>query len=340
MKERNFTIDIMRTLGILLIILAHMNPNQADPVFQIRTFDVPMMIFISGASFFLAGKSEQSYFLYVWSRVKRLVFPVWVFLAFFYLITFLFNIEITRWTLNYNTITTSFKLESGFGYVWIIKVFLIVALLSPIYIMIINKIGGMKTIFLFTLMCLVITFLYFNHPNKTNGLVRFILDDNFIYSISYGLMFVIGYLISSLGKGKISIVFVINISLLVFFCAFYFDNFRMNDYKYPPTIVYISYAIVMSIIIYSILNHLSFNNKSFIYIVNLIAPNTIWIYLWHIPMIFITNAYFGKNYIINLVITVLFSVSMAYFQRVIIEKIALRIKRKNISNFIRLVFTG
>lgn len=341
MKERDFTIDIMRSLGILLIILAHMNPTPSDPLFQIRTFDVPMMIFISGAAFFLAGKTSVNYFSYVWSRVKRLVFPVWVFLAFFYLITFLFNIEITRWTLNYNTITTSFKLESGFGYVWIIKVFLIVALLSPLYVLMINKIGGMKTIFLFTLMCVVITFVYFNYSPKTNRLVKFILGDNFIYSVSYGLMFVIGYLIASLSKQKLSIVFALHIALLVIFCVFYFNSFRINDYKNPPTIVYISYAVFMSITIYSILKYLNLKNKIFILIVNYIAPNTIWIYLWHIPMIFFTKNYFsGYHYILSLVITSVFSIAMAVYQRKFVNWLTLKIKNQWLSKFINQVFTG
>lgn len=341
MKERDFTIDIMRSLGILLIILAHMNPTPSDPLFQIRTFDVPMMVFISGAAFFLAGKTSVNYFSYVWSRIKRLVFPVWVFLAFFYLITFLFNIEITRWTLNYNTITTSFKLESGFGYVWIIKVFLIVALLSPLYVLMVKKIGELKTIFLFTLMCVVITFVYFNHSEKTNGLVNFILDDNFIYSVSYGLMFVIGYLTASLSKKNLSIVFALHIVLLVIFCVFYFNSFRINDYKNPPTIVYISYAVFMSITIYSILKHLNLKNKIFIFIINQIAPNTIWIYLWHIPMIFFTKNYFSSyHYILSLVITSVFSIVMAVYQRKFVNWLTLKIKKQWLSKFINQVFTG
>lgn len=48
--QRNMTVDAMRCFGLLLIILAHVSPP--DTLFQIRTFDVPMMVFISGMSYF------------------------------------------------------------------------------------------------------------------------------------------------------------------------------------------------------------------------------------------------------------------------------------------------
>lgn len=341
MKDRNFTIDIMRSLGILLIILAHMNPTPSDILFQIRTFDVPMMVFISGASFFLAKKTSVNYLSYVWSRIKRLVFPVWIFLFFFYLVTFLFNIKITHWTLNYNTMTSSFKLESGFGYVWIIRVFLIVALLSPLYVLLIKKCGELKTVLLFTLMCVLITFAHFTPPYKDNKFISFILSDYFIHSVSYGLMFVIGYLASSLTTKKLSIIFIIHAALLLFFCVFYFNNFRVNDYKTPPTIIYISYAIIISITIYSSLQHFRLKNKIFALIINNIATNTIWIYLWHIPMIFFTKNYFSNyHYSISLIITSTFSISMAVYQRKLINRITRRIKQSWLSSFVNQVFTG
>ena len=56
--ERSFRLDLMRLLGLLLIIFAHIGPPNA--LFQIRTFDVPMMIFVSGVAYYI---SSPSFFL-------------------------------------------------------------------------------------------------------------------------------------------------------------------------------------------------------------------------------------------------------------------------------------
>lgn len=81
--QRDVTIDILRVCGLLLIMLAHVNPPNL--IFQIRTFDVPMMVFVSGVSYFLSKKADVSYFSYAFSRFKRLVLPVWIFFVFFLL---------------------------------------------------------------------------------------------------------------------------------------------------------------------------------------------------------------------------------------------------------------
>ncbi len=78
--QRNVTIDILRLCGLLLIMLAHVNPPNI--IFQIRTFDVPMMVFVSGVSYYLSKKANVDFFSYAYSRFKRLVLPVWIFYFF------------------------------------------------------------------------------------------------------------------------------------------------------------------------------------------------------------------------------------------------------------------
>jgi len=73
---RNERIDFLRFLGLCMIILAHVDPS--DGLFQLRNFDVPLMVLISGVSFGLSYKGEP-YGSYVWKRVKRLLLPVWIF---------------------------------------------------------------------------------------------------------------------------------------------------------------------------------------------------------------------------------------------------------------------
>lgn len=46
MKQRDSSVDIMRAIGLLCVILAHINPPSL--LLQIRSFDVPLMLFVSG----------------------------------------------------------------------------------------------------------------------------------------------------------------------------------------------------------------------------------------------------------------------------------------------------
>jgi fucose 4-O-acetylase-like acetyltransferase len=54
LNNRDLRIDILRVAGLLLIILAHVSPPFL--LFQFRTFDVPLMVFVSGLSYLAAGK--------------------------------------------------------------------------------------------------------------------------------------------------------------------------------------------------------------------------------------------------------------------------------------------
>ncbi|WP_400262599.1 acyltransferase family protein [Sphingobacterium sp. SG20118] len=139
--ERDKSIDIIRSIGLICIILAHINPPFT--IFQIRNFDVPLMIFISG---YLFGDKNQTFnslndfSSYLWKRFVRLVIPVWLFLSVFYSIQyafpFLFKINYTDFP---DIMISSYMLMDGFGYVWIIRVFLMIAILGPLCSRIIKK---------------------------------------------------------------------------------------------------------------------------------------------------------------------------------------------------------
>lgn len=75
---RDNRIDLLRFIGLAMIILAHVSPP--DIVFQGRNFDVPLMVIVAGLSFQVSYRYE-SYISYLWKRIKRLLFPVWLFLS-------------------------------------------------------------------------------------------------------------------------------------------------------------------------------------------------------------------------------------------------------------------
>lgn len=133
-KTRDGSIDVLRSIGLLCIVLAHVVPP--NWLFQIRNFDVPLMVFISG--YLYAGRANQiqsftSLLDYLGKRFVRLVVPVWIFLSLFYLIQYCFpSVFPINYTLFPDVMRSSYLLLEGFGYVWIIRVFLMMAILGPL----------------------------------------------------------------------------------------------------------------------------------------------------------------------------------------------------------------
>ena len=109
---RDTTIDIMRVIGIMLIILAHVSPPEF--LFQLRTFDVPMMIFISGMSYYVASKKDVKIVPYVKSRFRRLVVPAWIFITLFYITIYVFNPEKF-----YDIKKTSINIKLSSKWIWL-----------------------------------------------------------------------------------------------------------------------------------------------------------------------------------------------------------------------------
>jgi len=129
-RERDIRYDLLRCIALLCIILAHVDPPKW--LFQLRNFDVPLMVVLSGAVFALSPSAATlSYGQYVKKRVLRLAVPVWIFYIIYFaasiLVSVLFHIALpfTR-----SDVIGEF-LFGGDGYSWIIGVFLMVALVAP-----------------------------------------------------------------------------------------------------------------------------------------------------------------------------------------------------------------
>ena len=120
-SHRDTRLDILRGVGLLCIILAHVGPPVL--VMQLRNFDVPLMVLVSGASFSLSRTQKQDYNRYLYSRFLRLVIPTWLFLAFFFGVTFFASFLANRqFPFSVEEVLSSFALMSGIGYVWVIRV--------------------------------------------------------------------------------------------------------------------------------------------------------------------------------------------------------------------------
>lgn len=157
-KIRDYRIDILRSIAIFLIILAHVKPNNF--VFNIRNFDVVMMVFVSGASFSLSSKmnffEKREYFSYVVKRFKRLILPAWTFVTmFFCFFIFVFQINRQEIPFTWKVVVTSYSLISGIGYVWIIRVLFCISILNP-WLSVLNE----KFLNLSKFLCMIIVLIF------------------------------------------------------------------------------------------------------------------------------------------------------------------------------------
>lgn len=284
--KRDIRIDALRALAIILIILAHAKPLAQPPVFlyQIRTFDVPLMAFLMGSSYVLSEQKnkKESFHLYLWKRFKRLVVPAWIFLTFFFVLMWFEYLFSTKdYPFTKDIIVTSYTLESGIGYVWIIRVFFIIAILSPIIYFIAKK---SNTIVKTTMLLIVFLIIQTIFCDVSNGMI-----DGTKESIQNYIVIPFGYCIAAFVGMKASEQDINkNIRLSIIITAFFIltgfsVNFgQLQTFKYPPSAYYLTYGIGMSMILYTILSFKKIEVKiSKLKFLTWLSKYSLELYYWH-----------------------------------------------------------
>ena len=128
---RDISIDILRCIALIGIVVIHCEPESLW-LRQIRNFDVPLMVFLSGVSYTLSIKDENTlidggYLKFVIKRFKRLILPTWIFLGIY---SILFTI-VTHKLIDYQFVLRNAFFYTGW-YVWIIRVFFVISICAPL----------------------------------------------------------------------------------------------------------------------------------------------------------------------------------------------------------------
>ncbi|MBY6198478.1 acyltransferase family protein [Vibrio hangzhouensis] len=302
-STRNNKIDVLRGVALICIFIAHVNPPSV--VFQLRNFDVVLMVFISGVCFsfnFIGGKVEN-YIQSIIKRIKRIVYPVWLFLTLFFIVQFaLMN------TYSLKEVLLSYSLISGIGFVWIFRVFICVSILLPLFIVIENKswFGLGVAILIVNLMPL---------SNK-------IYDVFIIQSVNYTLIAFLGYKLKQLKLSNYQRLFCFLLVCIVLLSFFYL-GVDIQNYKYPPQLLYLLYGILMSIFLYS----LKISGNRYI---EFLGRNSMWLYLWHIPAIQMADG-LSLDFLSSFAFVLFFSVVICKIQIFLVNKF---IANKRVSIFL------
>ena len=317
---------------------AHRPPSL---LFQARNFDVPLMVLVSGISFGIAYKNEP-YGVYVWRRTKRLVFPVWLFLSTYFLV-----MHFTGYPVNLpdrKTIITSYLFLSGIGYVWVIRVFLLVALEAP---------------FIFKLHCLIKRdSIYFLLLSASYACYEILLATDFsisgsvldrcigeivFYAVPYGVIFAIGLRLPKLNRTSVLLFMGVMLVLFLICMTILWERQGLlvptQQFKYPPRVYYLSYGLFAASFIWLCSDWASQVTEGVALgrLLGFLSRNSIWVYLWHIPFIeFIHLEFYVKFPLVVTAATSVTFLQVEFVNRLLIKNInSVKIKEN-----VRTLLTG
>ena len=178
------------------------------------------------------------------------------------------------------------------------RVLFLVAILNPIVLCISKKIKYNSYYFIGLILVYIIYLIIISINTQLDGIAKLIFDNIIVSSIGWGLIASIGIRLKELSKKELYIY--ASIFLLVFICLAFKYNFESTqNYKYPPTMYYISYGVFVSLFLLIILDfkyiYNIFNNR----FVKYISVNSLWVYFWHIIPVYILDIYGSYITIIN-----------------------------------------
>jgi len=282
--KRDPIVDILRATAILLIILAHTNcPTWLT---EFRGFDVVLCVILSGISFRYSSTigKKISYIAYLKKRIKKLLLPTWGIL----LLIFGFSMVINRSFEPFGVVKMieSFLLYDGIGYVWFVRVTLILAVSTPL-VTGLYRFAERKRCHLLVL--LVWASIYYAVLALYNAVILNVYINYYfiylflIYFLGYGIVYYFGYAYQSFQiSGKISLTLIGSVLLTVGF----FMGVTVSGDKYPPGALYLSYGVLWFVVLYEILKHAGVRLCS--RATQYISENSFTIYLLHIiPLLLI-----------------------------------------------------
>lgn len=313
-KARVAYIDTLRCIAILLIILAHVHPPQV--LFELRLFDVVLIVFVSGLSY--SGRQLRMSASYLLHRVLRLLVPLYICLTVLFISAYLLS-PIYDLGYDLNTIVGSYCLVGGINFIWIFRVFLLIAIISPLLSYCDSKLHNVGLWVMSAMGILV-----FSDVLQSLGVGREIkLFEHLVYfTLGYSVVFMAGLKFPQLSikkSGYCTIVFMV-VCLGLIVRNLYNGGRWLGDpfaIKYPPHLIYIVYGLMMSSILYMILSRKQRTNS----LVSFIGMNTNWIYLWHILFVIYLHP-LSLNWYIYYFAVLAGSVSSTYIQVKLVRQYA------------------
>lgn len=327
-RERDIGIDVLKFIGLIGLIASHTFTNNV--ILQIRSFDVNLLVIISA---YLADKNQSneniSYYGYCKKRVKRLLFPTWIFITIYLIINAGFKFQ------EYSVVQilrSYLLLNNSIGYVWIIYVYLICAMVMPF----LRKI---KTDKLYTKVIYIVGIVIYLCLTRITNNYWFQLI--VLYPIIYSLISFTGIFLSRNEKRFSLLIMIVGIIIFSAYAIMLYKStgkfIVTGEYKYPPKLYYLSYSLSISIFLFGLKNKLLrlADAIKITRLISFISKHSLWLYLWHILALQIV-AKIGFNSILSFLGVMIISIFLITIQEIVVHKL----ENKNIDNKILSIFKG
>ena len=281
-KQRNSTIDILRVIGLLLVIAAHC--EFPEWFYELREFDVVTLAAISGMAYYLtAGRTDETYGAYVKKRFRKLVLPVWIFLIFFFLFFRLLGRSFSP-----RVIAESFLLlAGGILFIWVYRIFFVNALLNPLLKRMAEKYTFTVSSAILIAGLAVNELLYHFARLILPGTAGKLFDYIVIYTLGYGLISFAGMLWEKeKTQNRLILLGIAGAAFAVSVIAGGFHGFYES--KYPPQLYYISYGLFVTFALYLVSTKIKMTEPAD-KIITWLSVNTMRIYMWHIFLYYLLD---------------------------------------------------
>lgn len=329
--KRDSSIDVLRFIGLSLIILAHSAPPLT--IFNLRTFDVPLMLFVSGLTLFNKRPDFSAKFFI--HRILRLVLPVYIFMTFYFIIALAIQYKGINLNVTKSDVIGTYMLLAG--YVWIIRIFLIVGILTPFLLYIRDHCSAI------VIYCIAIITIIILEALISNGVLmnNIIVNKYVYYGMGYSVPFLIALKFPKLNL-KWQIGTIVMFVILLIICALFYinplgidgDNLIIFDkFKYPPQAYYLFYGIVGSLILYMLIVRMKL--YKYLEIFSFIGCNTIWIFLYHAPIIQVLTKFTNLEWYVKYIITYSLATILCYIQIKIVNAIENRYNNNKLNNILK-----
>ena len=304
-KQRDLYIDFLRAFGLIMLVVVHTRAPEWLAAF--RSFDVPLMVFISA----LCYTNRGGYGAYLVKRLKRIYIPVLVFLTLWLALMNGALIAIGHPPMEFPTIIGSYLLlnQPSIGYVWIMRVFLMMAILSPLYFKWLKNVKFIGLIVVLAIITIMQTYLVAGVQSIQSYFPHLIADQFLLYAVGYSLFVVMGIKYKGLSQKQLLILtLMFAISVVGFILYNHLDYFKPSEFKYPPEKLYLLYGAFACTLLWYVKP--LFAKVKWPKWVEYLSTNSMWIYLWHIiPVSFIEAMskflpYWGERFIVTLAIAV------------------------------------
>ncbi len=316
-KERLLWIDLAKFVAIVAVIIGHLfgiiYTNQGITGYV--AYSVTLFIILAGynSAFHLINFQISSKFnwLYLWSRLKKILIPYFIATLIYHLYSSGYYFELPKFLEH----LLLFNSRPPFYYIFIYIQLLVIAYF------IIKIISNKKLFFQLIILFLIyqISVLFTTRTNTLNlyGGGSRLLGGTYFFAFSIGV-----FLFDRLNLIKGKFLFILGIITLLLFVYFQNEKMYASTFSNPPNNALIFYSLIILLFIYVIGNYLA---KSPLVIffkpLAFLGRYSLYIYLYHILAIEITTEIIIKNGWIDKAIQNYFYVLFALLFPVFIIKI-------------------